>query len=39
MNAGTRTISELPTIFSNGTCVYDGKFNLGLVHYGNKFEL
>lgn len=38
-NAGTRTIDGLPTIFSNATCVEDGKFDKGLIHYGNKFTI
>lgn len=38
-NAGTRTVEGCNTIFSNGACVTDGRFELGLTAYGNKFEL
>ena len=38
-NAGIRTIEGISTIFSNGACVTDGKFDLGLTSFGNRFEL
>jgi Icc-related predicted phosphoesterase len=34
-NQGVSTYSKTPTIFSNGACVWDGKFNRGLTSYGN----
>lgn len=38
-NAGTKTIVGCNTIFSNATCVYDGRFDKGLTSYGNKFTI
>ena len=37
-NAGTRKLSNLDTIFSNGTCVTDGKIHLGLSSNGNVLK-
>lgn len=37
-NAGTRTLSELPTIFSNGSCCDDGKMGRVTSH-GNVFDI
>lgn len=39
LNSGYTKLSDMDTIFSNGTCVVDGKFDLGLTSYGNTFEL
>lgn len=36
-NAGIRLIQGYDTIFSNGACVRDGRFNLGIVNHGNIF--
>ena len=39
-NQGTSTYSNMPnTIFSNGSCVEDGKFNKGLTSFGNTFNI
>ena len=39
-NQGTRVLADLPnTIFSNGSVVMDGKFEFGVIHNGNIFEL
>lgn len=38
-NQGVAHFSHTPTIFSNAACVYDGKFDLGLVSFGNKFTI
>lgn len=39
-NQGTSTYHRLPkTVFSNGSCVEDGKFSLGLTSFGNIFNL
>lgn len=38
-NAGYTKLSSLPTIFSNGSVVMDGRFEYGAVHNGNVFEL
>jgi len=37
-NAGTRTVSELPTVFSNGSCCDDGKMGTVTSH-GNTLEV
>jgi Icc-related predicted phosphoesterase len=38
-NQGVSHFSTIPTVFSNATCVLDGKFDLGITSHGNKFEL
>jgi Icc-related predicted phosphoesterase len=38
-NQGISRYSNTPTIFSNGACVYDGRFDAGLTSYGNIIEL
>lgn len=38
-NQGVSRYSLTKTIFSNGACVYDGKFDRGLTSYGNIIEL
>lgn len=38
-NQGVSKYSKSPTIFSNGSCVIDGKFDLGLTSFGNIIEL
>lgn len=38
-NQGVSTYSKIKTIFSNGSCVTDGRFDLGLTSFGNVFEL
>lgn len=38
-NQGTSRYSKSPTIFSNGSCVDDGKFDLGLTSFGNIIEI
>lgn len=38
-NQGISRYSRTNTIFSNGACVYDGRFDLGLTSYGNIIEL
>ena len=38
-NQGVAHFSHTPTIFSNAACVYDGKFDLGLMSYGNIVEI
>lgn len=38
LNAGSRTISNLPTTFMNVSCVQDGRFDLGLTSQGIVFE-
>lgn len=38
-NQGISTFSKIPTIFSNATCVDDGKYDLGLTSHGNSFDL
>jgi Icc-related predicted phosphoesterase len=37
-NSGTMKIAGLDTLFSNGTCVMDGRFDLGIIHNGNVLE-
>ena len=37
-NAGTKKIAGLDTIFSNGTCVHDGKWGV-ITSHGNIIEL
>ena len=37
-NAGTMKISNIDTIFSNGTCVVDGKIQLGIFNNGNVLK-
>lgn len=38
-NQGISQYSKTKTIFSNGACVDDGKFDLGLTSFGNIFEV
>jgi Icc-related predicted phosphoesterase len=38
-NAGTKTIPKCKTTFVNASCVYDGKFTLGLTSFGHKFTI
>lgn len=38
-NQGVSTYSKTPTIFSNAACVHDGRFDLGLTSYGNRFTI
>jgi len=38
-NQGTSRYSKCPTLFSNGACVDDGRFELGLTSFGNIIEL
>ena len=39
-NQGVSTYHRLPnTKFSNGSCVEDGKFAMGLTSFGNKFQI
>jgi len=38
-NQGVAHYSHTKTIFSNGACVYDGKFDLGLTSHGNIIEI
>jgi Icc-related predicted phosphoesterase len=38
-NQGKSLYSKFPTIFSNGACVHDGKFDLGLTSFGNVITL
>lgn len=38
-NAGYYADPNTNTIYSNGSCVYDGKFDIGLTSNGNIFEL
>lgn len=38
-NQGISRFGHTPTAFSNAACVYDGRFDLGLVSTGNKFEI
>jgi Icc-related predicted phosphoesterase len=37
INAGTKTLVNCKTIFSNGSCVTDGRFSYGLSSHGNTF--
>jgi Icc-related predicted phosphoesterase len=37
-NAGTRTVSGLPTVFSNGSCADDGRMT-ALTSNGNVLEI
>lgn len=37
-NAGTRTVHEIPTVFSNGSCCDDGKWGT-LTSHGNVLEV
>ena len=39
INAGIRTIANSNTIFSNGSCVTDAKFDYGCTSHGNVFEV
>lgn len=39
VNAGTRTVANCPTIFSNGSVMTDGKFHIGPTSFGNLFEI
>ena len=39
INTGKRTIPDFQTTFINASCVTDGKFNMGLSSYGEKFEI
>lgn len=38
-NQGVSTFSRIKTIFSNGSCVTDGRFDWGLTSFGNTFIL
>ena len=38
-NQGTARIGGKDTIYSNATCVFDGRFDKGLTSYGNIIEL
>lgn len=38
-NQGKSLYSKCPTIFSNGACVHDGKFDIGLTSLGNVITL
>jgi len=38
-NQGVSTFQQRKTIFSNGSCVTDGRFDLGLTSFGNMFGL
>lgn len=38
-NQGVSHYSRTPTVFSNATCVWDGKFDKGLTSHGNIIEL
>lgn len=38
-NAGIRTIVNSKTIFSNGACVYDGRFDKGATSHGNIIDI
>lgn len=38
-NQGISRFAHTNTAFSNAACVYDGRFDLGLVSYGNKFKI
>jgi hypothetical protein len=38
-NQGVSTYSNTKTIFSNGACVFDGKFDYGLTSHGNIISL
>ena len=38
-NAGTKQLSNHPTIFSNGSCVEDGRFDKGIVNNGNLITI
>jgi len=38
-NQGISHYSKTPTIFSNASCVHDGRFDLGLTSFGNIIEI
>lgn len=38
-NQGVSHYSNIPTVFSNAACVYDGRFDKGLTSYGNILEI
>lgn len=38
-NQGISKYSKTPTVFSNGSCVEDGKFSYGLTSFGNILEI
>jgi Icc-related predicted phosphoesterase len=38
-NQGISRFAHTSTAFSNAACVYDGRFDLGLISYGNKFKI
>ena len=38
-NQGISRYSKTDTVFSNAACVHDGRFDLGLTSFGNKFSL
>ena len=38
-NQGVSHYSKTPTLFSNATCVDDGKFDSGLTSFGNILNL
>jgi len=37
-NQGISRFAHTSTAFSNAACVYDGRFDLGLLSFGNKFK-
>jgi Icc-related predicted phosphoesterase len=39
INAGTKTITDIPTVFANVSCVTDNKFNMGPSSNGHLFYL
>ncbi len=39
INAGTRTINGLQTIFINASCVTDGQFGKGITNQGQIIQL
>jgi Icc-related predicted phosphoesterase len=38
-NQGISRYSKISTVFSNGTCVHDGRFDKGLTSFGNLLEI
>jgi Icc-related predicted phosphoesterase len=38
-NQGISRFAHTSTAFSNAACVYDGRFDLGLLSFGNKFKI
>ena len=39
LNAGTKQVAGFETIFSNGSCVEDGRFDKGIVNNGNLITI